>query len=173
MDDELLVKNETEYTYDKYLELNRFNTFKVKKTAMVILIVSISIIFLCGVLMIILGEYSDAVIYIALAIAFTVFFIFLPTLQTRKIFKSDKMLQQKIKNNFEFYNDRIEASNTKGNSKLKYEDLYRVYETDKAFYMYLNRIQVFMLSKDSFIIGDAEKLANLLQEKLGKNYKKV
>lgn len=170
MENELLVKNETEYTYDRYLKLNKFNMYSRQKVTFIILIVSIVVILLCGIFMLLVGDYSDAALYLTLSVIFTIFCVFLPSIQTKKIFKSDSILKENIKNTFEFYADRIQVSNKKSNSTLEYKDLYKVYEVKDAFYIYLNRVQVFIVSKDCFEIGDTEKLRTLLMEKFDKNY---
>lgn len=170
MENELLVKNETEYTYERYLKLNQFNMYTKQKVTLIVLIISVIVIFLCGIFMLVIGSYDRAIFYIALALVFSALYVFLPSIQTKKIFKSDNLLKSNIKNTFEFYNDRIDISNKTSNSKLDYQDIYKVYERKEAFYIYLNRIQVLIVSKDCFIMGDAEKLRNLLKEKVGKDY---
>lgn len=170
MENEILVKNETEYTYDRYLNLNKFNMYSAKKGSFIILIVSICVIFLCGIFMILLGQYSNAILYLVLSVIFTIFIFTLPKLQTKKIFNSDEILKENIKNTFEFYNDKIDIKNKKSSSTLEYKDLYKAYETKDTFYLYLNRIQVLMVSKDEFEIGDSEVLRKLLSEKIGKKY---
>lgn len=170
MENEVLVKNETEYTYDRYLNLNKFNMYSAKRVSFVVLVVSICVIFLCGIFMILLGQYSNAILYLVLSVIFTIFIFTLPKLQTKKIFNSDEILKENIKNTFEFYSDKIKIRNKKSSSTLEYKDLYKAYETKDTFYLYLNRIQVLMISKDEFEIGDSKLLRKILSEKLGKKY---
>lgn len=170
MENELLVKNETEYTYERYLKLNKFNMYSAKKSTFICLIVLLVIIFLCGIFMLIVGEYRQSIFYLVFTVVFSILYITLPNIQTKKVFNSDNLLKENIKNTFEFYDDKIEIKNKKSTSTLEYSDLYKVYETNDTFYIYLNKMQALIISKDCFLIGDTEKLRTLLLKNFEKKY---
>jgi sensor histidine kinase YesM len=74
---------------------------------------------------------------------------------------------------FEFTGDslRVECAGQvmTGSTETGYENFYRAYETKSDLYLYINKIQAFMLPKRD-LAGNEEKLIALLKGKMGKNY---
>ena len=81
-----------------------------------------------------------------------------------------------IKNIFYFAENSFtfESENSvySGKSKVKYGDIYMVYETPKCFYFYLSKktmrkeAKVVMIEKSGFFAGTPEQLEQLLRKAL-------
>lgn len=169
-----LFHNQTTYTYEEYLKLNQFNLYHAKKAGCIFVAVCIILILVCAIVLAILGNYFNAMLYFLIDIVFFLFLIFLPKLQSKKIYHSDKILKDNIKNDFSFYEEEIEVTNIKSTSHIQYTDIYKIYETKDAFYFYINRIQVFIVTKSGFQEENSlQEIREFLQRKCPENYKKV
>jgi len=71
---------------------------------------------------------------------------------------------------FIFNDDSINTTTTgdmsTGASTIKYEAVYKVYETDNAFYIFLSPKQALLLTKKDIVAGTSEELRKLLQSKI-------
>ena len=77
---------------------------------------------------------------------------------------------------FVFYDDRLESSLANRDAKSEgacfYQNLFQAYETKTCFYLYINKMQAFLIVKEGFsdendVIALREKLVSVL----GKKYK--
>ena len=77
---------------------------------------------------------------------------------------------------FVFYDDRLESSLANRDAKSEgacfYQNLFHAYETKTCFYLYINKMQAFLIVKEGFsdendVIALREKLVSVL----GKKYK--
>jgi len=64
----------------------------------------------------------------------------------------------------------LAADRQSGVSRLGYNALFKVYETQKDFYIFLTPAHAFLVSKSDFVKGSAEELRVLLQDKLDTLY---
>ena len=60
-----------------------------------------------------------------------------------------------------------EADTISGTSKLRYNALYKVYETKKDFYIFVTPVVAFLVSKMDFLRGAPDEFRALLQLKIG------
>lgn len=79
---------------------------------------------------------------------------------------------------FVFYDDRLESSvadrDVKSEGTFFYQNLFQAYETKTCFYLYINKMQAFLIVKDGFsdendVVALREKLVSVLGKKY-KNY---
>jgi hypothetical protein len=75
---------------------------------------------------------------------------------------------------YSFTEDYMFAESTSdsstGTSKMKYDALYRVYELQDFFYIFISSSQAFLITKRSCSAEDAIGLRKLLQAKVKKYY---
>ena len=74
-------------------------------------------------------------------------------------------------NYYFFYENYFRVKNTIGNSKLKYYKLYRVYENENYFYLYLNKDNCLILEKSGFMIGSTDDFRSFMKNKVRFKFK--
>ncbi len=80
----------------------------------------------------------------------------LPDLQTKRILKTDHLIDGMV-TTYTFYADRFDMENSLSKGEVPYEKLYRIIETPTYFYLYLNKMSAYLVSKEEFskILSDA------------------
>lgn len=163
-----LFENDTVYTKENYLKFNQFHIRKRRMVPAVISYILLAFIFVVGIMLLLLGEsIALAIVYLVFAVITTLYYIYLPNLAVNRILKTDKTFEN-TKNHYWFYRDHVAVENKYGDTKIKYDQLYRIYETSQFYYLYLNSRQAFLVEKNNS--ANQEQLTKLLQEQLGKNY---
>lgn len=169
---EPLFKNTTDYTKKEYTEFEKFHINKVHKKSKIIFIILCAIIIIDAILLITIKSYTYGICFLIIGIVFLLLKLFLPYLHVKNIFKSDKITPN-IKNNYEFYEDNMKIYNDISSSDIKYEKLYKVYESKDSFYLYTSKFQAFLVSKNCFSIGNSDDFSKFIENKLSENYKKI
>ena len=70
---------------------------------------------------------------------------------------------------FEFYNSEHD---TKNNIKIKYQDLYRIFETKETIYIYPNQVSAFIIDKSQLPKDAIASITHILKVKTSKENKK-
>lgn len=117
---------------------------------------------------------DDAVIfYGTFAICWLLFILFLP-----KIKYGNRKSKQNAENEYVFMDEKIQfvqdATDVNKSASIKYNAVYRVYETKEFFYMflYINKRETYIIDKSTVTGGTVEDLRMLLISKIGeKKYK--
>ena len=65
----------------------------------------------------------------------------------------------------------LEISNEVANAKIKYEELFKIIETKKNIYLFLDSAQSIILNKNNFKLGSCEQCIEFLKDKLKEKYK--
>ena len=60
----------------------------------------------------------------------------------------------------------MEIKNNNTIIKMKYYKLYKVFETETSFYLYINKNYSYVLDKNCFSIGKAEDFYRFIKKKL-------
>lgn len=170
MEDKIL-QSKTSYNFETVKKFNKFHMYNQVSTK----IVSILSIFL--ILFAILAkdaELSFRGMTLVIAIIWFAEILLLPNFHTKKALKSSKIHSNSTVE-FEFYNEKVVLNTVMdgeniGNTIVKYEDFYKVFDTKDAIYMYVANNQAFICSKES-MEGDYNKVSEILKEKLDKKYK--
>lgn len=171
---EILFKNVTTLNKDEYMELVKFhnakNNFKYYLyTAVMGLILIIGISY-----QIYLRNYISLTLLALIFIGFLAYRFIEPYRKTEKEIKGEKV-QGNLVNTYIFYDKNFVVKNKYGKDTLKYRKLFKVYENDSAFYLYISKEDVFIVEKDKFEIGNSRDFKNFISRKVGykfKNYKK-
>lgn len=160
----ILFKNKTKYTkevYNQFLEIHRI---KYNFSYRLYTVITIILIFFCLTLQVQYHNYTLAVLF---CIIFTIFFLwrFLhPFFIVNNELQSDKIINEKVFS-FIFYDNFFKIRYDKSFYKLKYYKLYRIFDTNDFFYLYIDRNHAFLLNKNDFCIGNAKDFALFIKKK--------
>ena len=148
---ESLYKTKTINTFEEYKRFSRVLMYKKR---------SIIIYALLAAFLILDGIVLDNMIFIVFAVVYPFIIWLLHNMQVKKVFKTNKALQN-AEVNFEFYNDYFTETNEYGNTKLEYNKLHKIIETKTNFYLMIAKNQGFILVKENFPEGLEEFLRNI------------
>ena len=161
---DLIFKNVTKYSKEVYREFLRFHTEKNYKKYLIY-----ALAILMGLVYIITfnavrQKWTIIIEIIVLTIIAVCYMIF----SQKKIIK-DEMKSSKIKNEeifeFEFFNEYIVIKNNGRKEKFEYKKICKIYETKTFFYLYINKNDAFLLSKDGFIEGNINNFKGFITNK--------
>lgn len=161
---EILFKNKTKYTkdvYDKYL------TFHMKKYNFSYRLYTATIIFLilfCIVLQIKYHNYNLVIIFCIVLTCFFLWRFLHPIKQVQDEYNSDTLTHEK-EFTFCFYQDYFSIQDKRNLSKFHYYKLYKVFETNDFFYLYVDKTHAFLIDKFNFSIGNSSDFIVFLKHK--------
>ncbi len=161
----ILFKTKTKYTkevYQKYLQFhqNKFGNKYKFNTIVTILLLSFCIIINLKYL-----NYKTSFIFTVILLSFCFYSFFYPVKKVQKELKTEKFEKEK-EFTFKFYDKFFVISNDELYEKIKYLKLYKIYETDDFFYLYINKNHAFLLDKSNFSIGDISNFKKFIQKKI-------
>lgn len=171
---EILFKNITTLNENEYKELIKFhgkkNNFKYYLyTAVMGLILIIGMSY-----QIVLKNYISLTLLALIFIGFLAYRFIEPYRKAEKEIKGEKV-QGNLVNTYIFYDKNFVIKNKYGKDTLKYRKLFKVYDNDNVFYLYISKEDVFIIEKDKFEIGNSDKFKEFIHKKVGykfKSYKK-
>ena len=167
---EKLFENKTTYTKDTYMEFLRFHTRIFNAPYMAYTIFWSAVFMLCIYLSFSIGNRLQGVLITIILIGFVLYRVYRPKRVVDKELESDKISSNNI-NTFSFYNGNFTVENKNGSFSFRYFMLYRVFETDKYFYLYVNKENAFLLSKKTFSKGTAEEFSEFIKKKCRFKYR--
>ena len=162
---EILFKNKTKYTkqiYQKYLEFHQ-NKFGLKYKFITILV--FLLLSFCFIINLKYSNYNTAFVFIIALISFFIYIFFATTKKIQKELKTEKFEKEK-EFTFTFYNNFFVISDKKNSEKIKYWKLYRIYETEEFFYLYINKSHALLLDKSSFSKGNISEFFKFIRKKI-------
>ncbi len=168
----LLFKNTTKYTktvYDNFLAFHnkKYQLTYMAYTAMVVASILFTLIFQV--------KYHNFTVAIVLCCGLTGFVLwrfFRPVAEVSKEYKSEKIQKEK-KFTFKFYDKYFVTEDDKQYSKIKYYQLYRVFETSDFFYLYIDKKHAFLLDKTKFKKDNPSEFSVFIKKKCWWCSKKV
>ena len=166
----LLFKNKTQYdetTYNEYLKFHK-NKFSIKYIFFTSIIAIL--LFFCFAMQLKYHYYNIAFLFLIIIITFILWRLFYPTYEVKQEFESKKV-SQKYEFTFKFYNKYFTICRNMNYSKVKYSKLYKIYETDTFFYLYIDNRHAFLINKDNFIKGSSEDFSQFMRKKCLFKYK--
>jgi len=100
----------------------------------------------------------------------------LPFLFVKRSYKTMKVMSDDTYNYFRLeeekcYDSATKGENVKSSSEYTYDMFYKVFETRTHFFLYISKMQAFVLPKADIITGTADMLRDLFVRKLGKKFK--
>lgn len=129
------------------------------------------------------GDIMSGIVYLLIGIALIVLFPIMMKKEQNKPKYKNKFVQEGILNLMEFNLDWITETTLRGDekvgfTKLLYKDIYKVVDYKDAYYfIFISKIQAFIVDKSGFIVGDPEKfdeffrIKNIPIKKFGKKQK--
>lgn len=168
----LLFKNTTQYTksvYDKFLVFHS-QKYHFTYTAYTSLIVAFILFTL--VLQIKYHNFTIAILLCCGMTGFILWRFFRPISDVAKEYKSEK-IQKEQSFTFKFYDKFFTINDLKVYSKIKYCQLYRAFETDDFFYLYVDKTHAFLVDKSCFKKSTPGDFSKFIQKKCWWNYKYV
>ena len=166
----LLFKNKTTYSREIYEEFLKFHSkkFSFKYNCFSLLVSALMLYFI--ILHVVYKNYETAFVLCAFLTAFILWRYFQPIEEVRNDYNS-KEITNETSFTFSFY-DKYFKIYTKGNySILKYKELYKIYETDKFFYLYTDKMHSLLLDKKGFIKGTSLEFKEFIKNKYPSKYK--
>ncbi len=161
---EKIFENTTVYTHEIYSLFLEFHNRKYNlKYNLYTCFISFLIIF-CMVLQFLNGNIDMSIIFVLIFIAFIFWRVFHPYFIVEKEVKSDK-IQKQLKNTYYFFDKYFEISNTGGLSRIKYYKLYKIFQDEHSFYLYINKDHAFIVSKNGFTLGEVNAFYSFIKKR--------
>ena len=140
-----LYEADSEYTYEAYekysktlgRKINHFNTYRIVMTTGFLAL---------AVIWYFLGNMQLALILFFAGLCLPFALTLKQNQAIKKGWNSNSAIQG-LKSHYEFYSDHMEQKNSTGNLKLEYSKIYRVVETEDAYYILVGRNQGMMIQK--------------------------
>lgn len=162
---EKLFENTTTYTSSVYAEFVKFHNKKYNLKYNLYTLFMLFLIVFCMVLQFLYSNITLGILFVLFMVAFLFWRVFHPYFFVKKEANSSKVTKQ-MKNTYSFYNNYFEIKNDADDVKLPYYKLYKVFETENYFYLYINKNYSFVLAKDSFSLGNVDEFYGFMKKKL-------
>lgn len=162
---EKIFENTTTYTPDVYAEFVRFHNQKYSLKYNLYTLFMVFIISFCLVLQFSNNNILLGIGFVLFMIIFLLWRIYHPSFFVKKEANSDKV-KKHLKNTYYFYDKYMQIKNVNDNVKLRYYKLYKVFETENYFYLYVNKNYSFVLDKNGFTVGNAGNFYEFIKKKL-------
>lgn len=165
------IKNKTIYSKDNYLIFNQVHFHKNNRKIipffyiLILLMIYFAFFYFNDIF------FRIVFILIALLIFIEVKSNFLPNMQVKQFFKTDKTYDGLI-NNYTFFEDRFEIDNKTGKGTIYYSNLYEVLETKDMLYLYINKLTAYLVDKNGFK-KDQQQVIDTLKKSLKERYQIV
>ena len=160
----ILFKNTTQYNksiYEKYVEFhNKKYSFSYRCYTLFV----VAIILFCLISQVQYDNFSVAFLFCCILTAFVLWRVLHPASVISKELKSDNIQNEKIFT-FKFYDKFFTVEDNKQYSKLKYYKLYKVFEVDDFFYLYIDKTHAFLLDKSKFKNDASPEFSKFIKKK--------
>ncbi len=160
-----LFENTTTYTPELYKEFVKFHNKKYNLKYHLYTLFVLALIVFCMVLQFLYGRILLGILFIFIMFFFLCYRTFHPYFFVKKEARSNKV-KKHLKNTYSFYDTYMKVKNQNGITKLRYSKLYKVFNTKKNFYLYINKTYSFVLDKNNFTIGNADDFYKFIRKKL-------
>lgn len=165
-----LFVNKTTNTKEAYIEFLKFHgkTFNLAYIAYTVLWTFLFI--LCIILAFSSGARLQGVGMTIILIIFLSYRFLRPKMIVKNELESDKVSPTST-NTYSFYENNFMIKNKNGVFTYKYFTIRKVYETSNYFYLYVSKENAFLLSKQTFSLGNAKTFAQFMKKKCVLKYK--
>ena len=166
----LLFKNTTTYSKHIYDDFLSFYSIKLSfKYHLFSFVISMLILFL--IILYVQNHYYElAVIFCACLTSFILYRYFHPIEEVNQDYHSDKITKEQSFT-FLFYDHYFKINTKRQYSIVYYRKLYKIFETDTFFYLYLDNRHSFLLDKSGFKKGTPLDFRNFIKKKCPFKYK--
>jgi hypothetical protein len=153
-------ETQSQWTLDELKKLYKANIIAMHKAYLAI-VIALEVIFVAGIIVsTVTGSFGLTVEFVAMLIIFPLALYLITNFRIKKEFKTNKVIQNTV-TTFKFTEDRLETSSDRGSAFVKYDEIYRIIETDTNFYLFLSKNQAMNVIKANC----SEDLIRFLHEK--------
>lgn len=155
-----LFKNKTIYNSKNYNQFIEFHNKKYGFSYRIYNVIMIILLIYCIILNIVQKNFLLILMFMAMLVIFLLFRIYLPIRQyqnTQKEYKKHK----EVSFIFSFYKHYF----TLNKKTYYYVKLYKVFETNDYFYLYVDEDNAALVNKSGFKIGTAEGFSEFIKKK--------
>ncbi len=153
-------ETQSQWTINELKKFNKATLIGMHK-AYLALIIALEVIFAGGIIVsLIIGS-------VKLIFEFGIMLIILPlalylitNFRIKKEYNTNKILQNTV-TTFRFTEDKLETSSDRGNAFIKYDEIYKILETNTNFYLFISKNQALNVIKANC----SEELTSFLHEK--------
>lgn len=167
---DVLFKNTTKYTQEKYSEFLKFHDMKFG-TQYRILTIVVAIIILYMVAVNIVAKNITLVYILFIGFAGFVFYRYYSQEKIVKDEVKGESLQKQKEYTFTFFENKFEVREGLKRQSAEYNQIYKVFETDEFFYMYTDKNHSLMISKSGFEIGEPKDFSIFMKKKYSYKFK--
>lgn len=114
--------------------------------------------------------YGIAIIFCACLTSFILWRYFHPIEEVQKDYHSDKITKE-TSFTFSFYNKYFKVYSKMQYSVIYYKELYKIFETDNFFYLYLDSRHSLLIEKSGFKKGTPVEFRDFIKKKCPFKYK--
>lgn len=164
----ILFKNNTRYTKERYNEFIEFHRNKYGKK--IILKMIAICIWLSYILIFNIIIKNWILIFSAILVTMLLYLINNKK-QSKRENRKQKILNNQKEFSFYFYDEYIKIKYGRKFERLKYFHLYKIFETEKNFFLYTDETHSLILSKDGFEIGNTADFSSFIKKKCPLKYK--
>lgn len=161
----LVFKNTTTYNKELYNKFVQFHNNKYNLKYHLYTLFMLFLIVFCMVLQFLNGYIHLGIIFIFIMLIFLFWRVFHPRFFIKKEANSAKVKKQ-LKNIYYFYDNYMKVRNITGVIKLNYYKLYKVFEDNDNFYLYVNKNYSYVISKNGFSVGNANEFYDFIKKKI-------
>ena len=168
----LLFKNKTKYTkavYEKFLAFHN-KKYHFSYTLYTATISAFILFFI--IVQIKVHNINIAILLCCGITSFILWRFFRPISDISKEYKSEK-IQNEQEFTFKFYDKYFIIEDDKVFSEIKYYQLYRAFETDDFFYLYIDKSHSFLIDKSKFKNNNPSDFSAFIKKKCWWCYKSL
>lgn len=165
-----LFQNKTTLSQKVYLDLLTFHQrkFSWKQTIYTAIFFLLFIVFISSLFA--NHYFARGFLFFIIFACFLAYQFIHPMQKNTKEFHSDKV-QNGLINTYSFYEKYFVVKNKMGNDKISYYKLYRIFETENYFYLYLDKVNILVLDKSEFLLGTVQNFKKFIKHKMWLKFK--
>lgn len=157
---EPLFKNVTKYTANNYKEFAEFHSNKYSFSHNIYTLIMSILLLYCVILNIKNKDILLILFFLLLLILFLVWRLYIPNKRYQKMkenYKNNKVSEFE----FSFYKNYF----TINKKTLYYFKLFKIFETNDYFYLYVDEDNAALVSKTGFKVGSADEFSKFIKKK--------
>lgn len=171
------IKASSKYDWETVREFNLFHQVKCRLWLYVVFIVLVIFNVLCLALLTACDLLTTPLIALEFVVFYSCFMVLLKVFIIPKIRFNKNKIFHNVENTFVFEEYAMRADqygeNASSSSSVRYAVIWRIYETDRFFYIYVSSRQAYVVDKSTVTGNTAEGLRMFLVKAVGMSKYKV
>ena len=165
----LLFKNSTKYSKNLYDEFTHFHDSKNSLAYNLFTIFILILLIYCLVMTIKSKIVFLSILFTLVLIVFICYRLVNPIFLYKKEVTKKSIVKEKTFK-FYFYDNYFKIRENLNYDIIRYLKLYKVFETEKYFYLYFNKNYSFIVDKSGFTQGTSEEFSKFIKSKMWLKY---